>query len=127
MSLVAHRPVSMSDRARYQRRFDVGEIDDRTDWIVLLLHRRTAVLSLHSHGFSRAIGQMRGILGMVALVTLGGACAKQDSVQCDDGRTCPANTVCDDADKKCLTSAQTTSCMSLADGMVCDAEGIPGI
>lgn len=60
-------------------------------------------------------------------ISLAVSCMKASAVTCEDGRTCPAGTTCDDQRSLCLSAAQTTACASIANGQPCDAAGTPGI
>src|SRR5689334_15040610 len=61
----------------------------------------------------------------LALVCVFG-CAKTDTVTCTDGRTCPAETVCDDAHAFCVAAEQMTACTGKADADECTAGAITG-
>lgn len=68
---------------------------------------------------------MRASLVALALVS---ACATPGHVQCDDGRTCPENTTCEDELDLCLVPAQLTACNDKVDGDVCTTtDGVTGI
>lgn len=56
-------------------------------------------------------------------------CLKPSALVCGDGRTCPADTVCDERNAMCLTQSQASVCkdLGIAAGKPCDADGTPGI
>src|SRR5689334_92902 len=59
------------------------------------------------------------------LIALAG-CAHTAAVDCGDGRTCPASTVCDEIHALCVPPAALTACAGLADGAPCSVTSLDG-
>ncbi len=70
---------------------------------------------------------MTRVVVVVAFSLLFAGCLKPGAVVCNDGTTCPENTVCEEIGGYCLTDAQATVCNGIDDGTPCDAAGTPGI
>jgi hypothetical protein len=67
-------------------------------------------------------------LGVVVLAAGSlAACLKSNSVQCADGRTCPAGFACDEIHHLCVLPDQLTSCVGKPDDAPCEVEGEPAI
>ncbi len=54
------------------------------------------------------------------------SCVTSPSIACDDGRICPADTVCDDAHALCVAPEQVSACTGETDGAPCTAGPITG-
>lgn len=65
---------------------------------------------------------MRALLVCVVLA----GCVQANAVTCEDGRTCPADTACDEVHALCVVPEQLTSCDGLAEGMACSGGGVDG-
>lgn len=59
------------------------------------------------------------------LAVLVAGCLRSEVVSCDDGRTCPAGTLCDDLHGRCILVDQLTSCGDNPDGSVCNIGDLP--
>jgi hypothetical protein len=53
-----------------------------------------------------------------ALLVVAG-CLHTDTTECADGRTCPAGTLCDKANKGCAVAEQFAACLNIDPGMPC--------
>ncbi len=54
------------------------------------------------------------------------ACGGPDVVECDDGRICPRDSVCDDAHGACVQPEQVAACAGADDGDACAFQGNDG-
>jgi cysteine-rich repeat protein len=61
-----------------------------------------------------------------AVLVLLSACVQQSSVQCESGRLCPQDTVCDEANQLCVDRSQITACDGKVDNDACEALQLPG-
>jgi hypothetical protein len=66
---------------------------------------------------------------LIAALALAGAggCVRDSTVHCDDGRICPAGTVCVDDPDACLFANELGQCDDLVDGTPCTIAGTAGI
>jgi len=63
---------------------------------------------------------------VVALVSLA-SCVKSNTIECGDGRTCPANTTCDVERGLCLFDGQLEECANKGEGDACAFGGVAGV
>ena len=59
-----------------------------------------------------------GALGIIASALIA-ACMESDTTVCNDGRLCPADTVCDEIHRGCVRAEQLTACAALVEGAPC--------
>jgi hypothetical protein len=62
----------------------------------------------------------------LALILLVG-CLHPSQTECDDGRICPPDKLCDDIHHACVEAAQLHDCIGLDDGTSCTAGPSPGV
>src|SRR5579862_2786316 len=60
----------------------------------------------------------------VLLLALCAGCLEPSLVPCEDGRDCPAGTVCDDAHHNCVRADQLTACANLPQFTACTATDV---
>jgi cysteine-rich repeat protein len=61
------------------------------------------------------------------LASLLGTCTRSDSYVCASGLVCPRGTVCDGANRRCVTPQQLTACENLEHGANCSFPGGDGL
>lgn len=69
---------------------------------------------------------MNQSVGVVVVVALASCATESATVQCDDGRTCPEATVCDDVHQLCVTEDQVAQCAGQPDRVQCSIAGSLG-
>ena len=52
----------------------------------------------------------------LATVFVVAGCVNSGAVHCEDGRTCPGGTICDDTHAICVTQAQLDACVGATNG-----------
>jgi hypothetical protein len=66
---------------------------------------------------------MVGAVKRLVLVLFVAGCLQTGTTLCEDGRTCPAGTECDDLHASCVEKSQLTRCKGLDDGLDCGIRG----
>jgi hypothetical protein len=75
----------------------------------------------------RGTGHLRNVVwtNVIAVVLLGGGCLRSNTVECADGRTCPADSVCADSLHACIAPADFEACDGKVAGDACGSDEVP--